>query len=108
MSWYQKSKTNLDFAETRMAVASAGPYASLHLTPDHASTPPLSFLQAGCPSCRPTKSVKALKAQYTGSSIYQNLGTASRKKYPLKLNTALKVKSQKNLKSTASQQRMPR
>ena len=27
----------------------------------HASTPPLSFLQAGCPSCRPTN-VKALKA----------------------------------------------
>ena len=24
--------------------------------------PPLSFLQAGCPSCRPTNSVKALKA----------------------------------------------
>ena len=50
-----------------MAVASAGPYASLHLAPDrsHASTPPLSFLQAGCPSCRPTNSVKALKAQTT-------------------------------------------
>ena len=29
-----------------MAVASAGPYASLHLTPDSASTSPLSFLQA--------------------------------------------------------------
>jgi len=28
----------------------------------HASTPPLSFLQAGCPSCHPTSSVKALKA----------------------------------------------
>jgi len=29
---------------------------------NHASTPPLSFLQAGCPSCRPTNSFKALKA----------------------------------------------
>ena len=29
---------------------------------NHASTPPLSFLQAGCPSCHPTNSVKALKA----------------------------------------------
>ena len=29
---------------------------------NHASTPPLSFLQAWCPSCRPTNSVKALKA----------------------------------------------
>jgi len=32
-------------------------------TDNHASTPPLSFLQAGCPSCRPTNSVKALKAK---------------------------------------------
>ena len=66
VSWYQKGKTNLDFTEARdrVAVASAGPYASLHLTPDnHASTPPLSFLQAGCPSCRPTNSAKALKAK---------------------------------------------
>ena len=31
-------------------------------TDNHASIPPLSFLQAGCPSCRPTNSVKALKA----------------------------------------------
>jgi len=29
-------------------------------TDNHASTPPLSFLQDGCPSCRPTNSVKAL------------------------------------------------
>ena len=31
-------------------------------TYNHASTPPLSFLQAGCPSCHPTSSVRALKA----------------------------------------------
>ena len=31
-------------------------------TDRHTSTPPLCFLQAGCPSCRPTNSVKALKA----------------------------------------------
>jgi len=31
-------------------------------TDNHTSTPPLSFLQAGCPSCHPTNSVKALKA----------------------------------------------
>jgi len=44
-----------------VAVASAGLYASLHLIPDnHANIPPLSFLQAGCPSCRQTNSVKAL------------------------------------------------
>ena len=34
-------------------MASAGPYANLHLTQtdNHASTPSLSFLQATCPSC---------------------------------------------------------
>jgi len=31
-------------------------------TDNHASTPPLSFLQAGFPSCRPTNSIKELKA----------------------------------------------
>ena len=29
-------------------------------TDNHASTPPLSYLQAGCPSCSPTNSVEAL------------------------------------------------
>ena len=48
-----------------MAVASAGPYAKLHLAPDRQPRqhPTTRFLQAGCPSCRPTNSVKALKAQ---------------------------------------------
>jgi len=31
-------------------------------TYNHASTSPLSFLQAGCSSCRPSNSVRALKA----------------------------------------------
>jgi len=31
-------------------------------TDNYASTTPLSFLQAGCPSCCPTNSIKALKA----------------------------------------------
>jgi len=31
-------------------------------TDNHVSTPPLSFLQAGCPTCRSTNSIKALKA----------------------------------------------
>jgi len=43
VSRYQKNKTNLDFTEARdrvnisidrVAVALAGPYASLHLAPD--------------------------------------------------------------------------
>jgi len=63
-------KTNLDFTEARdsewqwhqlghMQVCN-----SLH-TDNHASTPPLSFLQAGCPSCHPSNSIKALKATTT-------------------------------------------
>jgi len=35
-------------------------------TDNHASIISLSFLQAGCPSCRPTNSVKALKVSHKG------------------------------------------
>jgi len=67
VSRYQKGKTNLDFTEAsdsewqwhrpgHMQVC------TLLQIDNHTSTPPLCFLQAGCPSCRPTNSVKALKA----------------------------------------------
>jgi len=36
-------------------------------TDNHASIPPLSFLYAGCPSCHPTNSVKAVKVAKTGT-----------------------------------------
>ena len=36
--------------------------AQVSQTDNNTSTPPFSFLQAGCSSCRPTNSVKALKA----------------------------------------------
>jgi len=32
-------------------------------TDNHANIPSLRFLQAGCPSCHPTNSIKALKAR---------------------------------------------
>jgi len=38
-------------------------------TDNHASTPSLRFLQAGYPSCRPTNSVKALKANEISNEI---------------------------------------
>jgi len=68
VSRYQIGKTDLDFTGARdsewqwhqldhMQVCT-----SLHID-NHASTPPLCFSQAGCPSCRPTNSVKAPKAQ---------------------------------------------
>jgi len=67
VSRYQKGKTNLDFTEARDSewqwhqLSHMQVCTSLH-TDNHASNPPLSFLQTGCPSCRPTNSVKALKA----------------------------------------------
>ena len=38
-------------------------------TDNHASTPPLIFLPAGCPSCCPTTSVKTLKAHLDNNII---------------------------------------
>ena len=68
-SRYQKDKTNLDFTEARdsewqwhhisWAICKSAPRSRQITTPAlHYS----SFLQAGCPSWRPTNSVKALKA----------------------------------------------
>jgi len=42
-------------------------------TDNHATTPPLSFLQAGCPSCRPTNSVKALKETWKQKYIIHHV-----------------------------------
>jgi len=64
---YQKGKTNQDFTEARDSewqwhqlghICKSAPALQRD---NHARTPPLSFLQAGCPSCRPINSVKALK-----------------------------------------------
>ena len=68
VSRYQKSKTNLDFTEARDSEWQWHQLGHMQVctslqTDNHASTPPLSFLQAGCSSCRPTNSVKALKAK---------------------------------------------
>ena len=68
VSRYQKGKTNLDFTEARDSEWQWHQLGYMQVctslqTDNHASTPPLSFLQAGCPSCRPANSVKALKAR---------------------------------------------
>jgi len=67
VSRYQKAKTSLDFTEARDSEWQWHQLGHMQVctsfqTDNHASTPPLSFLQAGCPSCRPTNSVKAPKA----------------------------------------------
>jgi len=64
---YQKGKTNLDFTEARDSEWQWHQLGRMQVctslqTDNHASIPPLSFLPAGCPSCGPTNSVKALKA----------------------------------------------
>jgi len=69
VSRYQKGKTNLDFTEARDSEWQWHQLGHMQVcnwlqTDNHASTPPLSFLQAGCPSCRPTNTVNALKAQH--------------------------------------------
>jgi len=62
---YQKGTTNLDFTEARDSEWQWHQldHMQVCISLQHASTLPLSFLQARCPSCRPTKSVKAQKAE---------------------------------------------
>ena len=69
VSQYQKGKTNLDFTEARDSEWQWNQLGHMQVcislqTDNHNNTPPLSFLQAGCPSCRPTNSVKALKGYH--------------------------------------------
>jgi len=56
VSQYQKGKTNLGFTEARDSEWQWNPLGRMQVctslqTDNHASTPPLNFLQAGCPSC---------------------------------------------------------
>ena len=63
VSWYWKGKNNLDFTEARDSEWQRHQLGHMQVcislqTENHTNTPPLSFLQAGCPSYRPTNSVK--------------------------------------------------
>ena len=78
VSRYQKGKTNLDLTGARDNEWQWHQLGRMQVcislqTDNHSSTPPLSFLQAGCPSCRPTNSVKALKAHGSDKSLYYSL-----------------------------------
>jgi len=83
VSWYQKDKTNLDFTEARDSEWQWHQLGHMQVctslqTDSYASTRPLSLLQAGCPSCRPTNSVKALKdKEINPVSGYHNLSSCS-------------------------------
>jgi len=66
VSRYRKGKTDLDFTEAGDSEWQWHQLGHMQVctslqADNHASTPPLSFLQTGCPSCRPTNSIKALK-----------------------------------------------
>ena len=76
VSRYQKGKTNLDFTEARDSEWQWHQLGHMQVctslqTDNHANIPPLSFLQAGCPSCCPTNAVKALKALVTAERKIQ-------------------------------------
>jgi len=73
VSQYQKGKTNLGFIVARDSERQWHQLGHMQVctslqTDNHASNPPLSFSQAGCPSCRPTNSVKALKGYISVTS----------------------------------------
>ena len=69
MGRYQKAKTNLDFTEARDSEWQWHQLGHMQVctslqTDNHASNLTTEILQAGCPSCHPTNSVKALKANW--------------------------------------------
>jgi len=74
----RKVKPNLDLLKQQTVGGSGISWATCigctsSQDSNYASTPPLSFLQAGCPSCRPTNSIKALKAlstQFSKQTIF--------------------------------------
>ena len=69
----RKVKTNLDLLEQEIVRGSGICWAICKSAPhsrqlcQHPTTQ--FFVQAGCPSCRPTNSVKALKAIHTSSAV---------------------------------------
>jgi len=84
VSRYQKGKTNVDFTEARDSEWQWHQLGRMQVctslqTYKHASIPPLRFLQAGCPSCRPTNSVQALKAKKACCILIQYSSTLLRR-----------------------------
>ena len=78
VSRYLKRETNLDFTGARDSEWQWHQLGHMQVctslqTDNHASTPPLCFLQAVCPSCRPTNSVKALYAPSMYEYNYNNI-----------------------------------
>jgi len=77
VSRYKTGKINLDFTEARNSEWQWHQLGYMQVctslqTDNHANTPPLIFLQAGCPSCRPINSVKALNEFALTANIHKN------------------------------------
>ena len=80
--WYQKGKTNLDFTVSKRHEWQWHQLGHMQVctslqTDNHDSNLSLSFLLAGCPSCCPTNSVKALKNLFNGLLMGTSLCSAS-------------------------------
>ena len=91
VSRYQKGKTNLDFTKASDSEWQWHQLGHMQVctslqTDNHASTPPLSFLQARCPSCRPANSIKALTLSFLDAkSLHYYVELLSRVPLPLLL-----------------------
>jgi len=98
VSRYQKGKTNLDFTgatdnEWQWHQLGHMQVCTTLQTDNHASIPLLSFLQAGCPSCRPTNSVKALKEKGHYQSSLKTRAYSRGLRFSLTLSRYVTLKS---------------
>jgi len=77
VSWYWKDKTNLGLLEQEIVSGSGICWAICKSAPHprqpHQHPTAQFFLQAGCPSCRPTNSVKAFNKQQNYDDNSRNL-----------------------------------
>jgi len=80
VSLYQKGKTDLDFTEARDSEWQWHQLGRMQVctslqTDNHATdaSTPLLFFTGRMPSCRPTNSVKALKAKHYSTKSMQNV-----------------------------------
>ena len=101
VSPYPKGKANLDFTEARDSEWQWHQLGCMQLcillqTDNPSRTQPLSFLQAGCPFCCPTNSVKALVMHYK-SNFAKNFTVPSFINFQMLHRTAQNVKTRKIL-----------
>ena len=70
--WILPKQETVSGSGISWAVCKSAP-RSRQITMPLMPAPHYSFLQAGCPSCRPTNSVKALKAKHYSTKSMQNV-----------------------------------